>query len=157
MKTGISTASLYGKMYTEQALEFFNKNGVENCEVFLSSFSEYDESFGKTLKEKQGKVNVHSIHTLNSQFEGQLFSHSLRQYEDAKKIFHQYPVKRTPAQWAFRWLWDQKEVTVVLSGMGREGTFVCIECSFAAADKVDQMMLRTDEDAPVRYIIGFTG
>lgn len=87
MKTGISTASLYGKMYTEEALEFFNKNGVENCEVFLSSYSEYDENFGKTLKEKQGNVNVHSIHTLNSQFEGQLFSHSLRQFEDAKKIF----------------------------------------------------------------------
>ena len=24
---------------------------------------------------------------------------------------------RTPAEWAFRWLWDQPEVTVVLSGM----------------------------------------
>ena len=40
--------------------------------------------------------------------------------EDAKKIFHQYPVKRTPAQWAFRWLWNQPEVTVVLSGMNTE-------------------------------------
>ena len=28
-----------------------------------------------------------------------------------------YPVQRTPAQWAFQWLWDQKEVTCVLSGM----------------------------------------
>ena len=26
-------------------------------------------------------------------------------------------VRRTPAQWAFDWLWDQKEVTCVLSGM----------------------------------------
>ena len=40
--------------------------------------------------------------------------------EDAKKIFNQYPVKRTPAQWAFRWLWNQPEVTVVLSGMNTE-------------------------------------
>ena len=37
--------------------------------------------------------------------------------EAAKKIFRAYPTKRTPAQWAFKWLWDQKEVTVVLSGM----------------------------------------
>ena len=37
--------------------------------------------------------------------------------ESAKKIFRSYPTKRTPAQWAFKWLWDQKEVTVVLSGM----------------------------------------
>ncbi len=37
--------------------------------------------------------------------------------ETAKHIFARYPVKRTPAEWALRWLWDQKEVTVVLSGM----------------------------------------
>ena len=40
--------------------------------------------------------------------------------EEAKKIFADYPIKRTPAQWAFRWLWNQKEVTVVLSGMNTE-------------------------------------
>ena len=37
--------------------------------------------------------------------------------DEAKKIFAQYSVKHTPAQWAFRWLWNQPEVTVVLSGM----------------------------------------
>ena len=37
--------------------------------------------------------------------------------QKAKDIFENYPIKRTPAQWAFRWLWDQKEVTCVLSGM----------------------------------------
>lgn len=37
--------------------------------------------------------------------------------EGAKKIFADYPVQHTPAQWAFRWLWNQPEVTVVLSGM----------------------------------------
>jgi len=37
--------------------------------------------------------------------------------EKAKKLFENYKVKRTPAEWAFRWLWNQKEVTCVLSGM----------------------------------------
>ncbi|MBE5782609.1 MAG: aldo/keto reductase [Clostridiales bacterium] len=37
--------------------------------------------------------------------------------EEAKKIFAQYAISHTPAQWAFRWLWSQKEVTCVLSGM----------------------------------------
>ena len=37
--------------------------------------------------------------------------------QEALDIFDRYPVKRTPAQWAFRWLWNQKEVTCVLSGM----------------------------------------
>ena len=38
--------------------------------------------------------------------------------EEAKKIFKNSG--NTPAQWAFRWLWDQPEVTVVLSGMNTE-------------------------------------
>ena len=37
--------------------------------------------------------------------------------EDAKKIFKNYEKQYTPAQWAFKWLWSQKEVSVVLSGM----------------------------------------
>lgn len=37
--------------------------------------------------------------------------------EEAKRIFEKYKIKHTPAQWAFRWLWNQPEVTVVLSGM----------------------------------------
>ena len=37
--------------------------------------------------------------------------------QEALDLFASYPVKGTPAQWAFRWLWDQEEVTVVLSGM----------------------------------------
>ena len=40
--------------------------------------------------------------------------------EQAKRIFAGYPVQHTPAQWAFRWLWNQPEVTVVLSGMNTE-------------------------------------
>ena len=40
--------------------------------------------------------------------------------EEAKKIFADYKVRHTPAQWAFRWLWNQKEVTVVLSGMNSD-------------------------------------
>lgn len=40
--------------------------------------------------------------------------------EEAKKIFAEYPIQRTSAQWAFRWLWNQPEVTVVLSGMNTD-------------------------------------
>ena len=35
----------------------------------------------------------------------------------ARRILEHAPISRTPAQWAFRWLWDQEEVTCVLSGM----------------------------------------
>ena len=37
--------------------------------------------------------------------------------QDALQAFRDYPVRRSPAEWALRWLWDQKEVTCVLSGM----------------------------------------
>lgn len=37
--------------------------------------------------------------------------------EKANQLFEEYEVKRTPAEWAFRWLWNQPEVTCVLSGM----------------------------------------
>ena len=36
---------------------------------------------------------------------------------EAKKVFAGSGKGWTPAQWGLRWLWDQKEVTVVLSGM----------------------------------------
>ncbi len=35
----------------------------------------------------------------------------------AKKRMAEYKIKRSPAEWAFRWLWNQPEVTCVLSGM----------------------------------------
>ncbi len=37
--------------------------------------------------------------------------------DEAKRIFEDYHIKYTPAQWAFRWLWNQPEVMCVLSGM----------------------------------------
>lgn len=40
--------------------------------------------------------------------------------DGAKKAFTDHPVKRTPAEWAFHWLWDQPEVTCVLSGMNSQ-------------------------------------
>ena len=37
--------------------------------------------------------------------------------KDARQIFRNHTARHSPAQWSFLWLWDQKEVTVVLSGM----------------------------------------
>jgi predicted aldo/keto reductase-like oxidoreductase len=37
--------------------------------------------------------------------------------DTAKEIFKNYTTQYTPAQWAFRWLWNQPQVTCVLSGM----------------------------------------
>ena len=37
--------------------------------------------------------------------------------KNAREIFAKRTPERSPAQWAFKWLWDQPEVSVVLSGM----------------------------------------
>lgn len=39
---------------------------------------------------------------------------------EASDIFKNHPVQHTPAQWAFRWLYNQPEITVVLSGMNTD-------------------------------------
>ncbi len=36
---------------------------------------------------------------------------------EAKKTFASYGKEYTPVQWAFKWLWNQPEITCVLSGM----------------------------------------
>ncbi len=50
--------------------------------------------------------------------------------EKAKAVFNSAQPKRSPAEWALRWLWDQEPVTVVLSGMN---SMEVIEENIAAA------------------------
>ena len=58
--------------------------------------------------------------------------------EDVKRIFAAHSPAYTPAQWAFRWLWDQPEVTVVLSGMNSED-MVLDNCKTANDARVGQL------------------
>lgn len=83
MRTGISTASLFGRYHTEDGLEFLNKNGIKTAEVFLESYSEYTKKFGKKLAKAKGDMEIHSIHTLTTQFEPQLYSLNDRAMADS--------------------------------------------------------------------------
>jgi predicted aldo/keto reductase-like oxidoreductase len=40
--------------------------------------------------------------------------------EEIQKIWDEAPVRRSPAEWGLRWVWNHPEVTVVLSGMNDE-------------------------------------
>ena len=56
MQTGISTASLFLRKTTEDALEFLGKNGVSVAEVFLESYCEYNKEFGQLLNNRKGQT-----------------------------------------------------------------------------------------------------
>lgn len=51
---------------------------------------------------------------------------------EVQEIWNEAEVKRTPAEWALRWIWNRPEVTVVLSGMNEESH---IEENLKTADK----------------------
>jgi predicted aldo/keto reductase-like oxidoreductase len=40
--------------------------------------------------------------------------------QEVREIWDAAPLKRSPAEWGLRWVWDHPEVTVVLSGMNEE-------------------------------------
>ena len=88
MQLGISTASLFGRLNTEQALQYLSENKVQTAEVFLSSFCEYKEGFGKELCARKGYIEVHSVHTLTTQFEPTLYSVNPRAKADSFEILH---------------------------------------------------------------------
>jgi predicted aldo/keto reductase-like oxidoreductase len=62
--------------------------------------------------------------------------------EEVQKIWDESPVKRSPAGWALRWVWDHPEVTVVLSGMNDEGH---IDENLRAADDAYPRSLTEEE------------
>ena len=57
-------------------------------------------------------------------------------------IWNEALVKRTPAEWSLRWIWNHPEVTVVLSGMNEESH---IEENLKIADEAYPNSLKEDE------------
>ena len=70
--------------------------------------------------------------------------------DTAKKIFEEYKIKRTPAQWAFRWLWNQPEVTVVLSGMNSDEM---VRDNIQTASTVEVGELGEDEEQMLKEVV----
>ena len=83
MQTGISTASLFRRYDTLSAVKRFELLGVDCAEVFLESFSRYNKKYGKSINKAKKEVDIHSVHTLTTQFEPQLFSVNKVAQEDS--------------------------------------------------------------------------
>ncbi len=86
MVSGVSTASLFLRELNEDALSVLDGLGVKATEVFLATFSEYTEEFARLLLSRRGKLEIGSVHLLNTQFEPQLFGAHPRAKADAFRI-----------------------------------------------------------------------
>ncbi len=86
MRIGISTASFFKKKLTEDAFEVIHSLNIPCCEVFLASFSEYSKKFAELIKARKGETDIVSVHTLNQQFEPELFNIMERARKDSEYV-----------------------------------------------------------------------
>ena len=85
MEFGMSTASLFGRMTTEQALSKIGEMNIPCAEIFLSTFQEYQTDFARLLYDIAQEFHIHitSVHPFSLGFEPQLFSSYARSRQDA--------------------------------------------------------------------------
>lgn len=86
MEIGISTASLFGRYFTEETFEPMREIGAKVAEVFFATHSEYTNDFANIVNEKRGDIKIHSIHALTTQFEPDIFNLNPRTRKDAEAI-----------------------------------------------------------------------
>ena len=88
MEIGISTASYFPKLYTEQTIEHIAALGADVCEVFFASRCEYRREFADIVRGELDRygVKAHSVHALTTQFEPEFFSRNDRAYADAVEV-----------------------------------------------------------------------
>lgn len=116
------------------------------CQIQYNYMDEHSQAGRRGLYHAHGKgIPVMIMEPLRG---GKLVN---RLPEEAKQIFADHKTKHTPAQWAFRWLWNQPEVTVVLSGMNSD-EMVRDNIHTASATRVGE--LTREDEAMLRRVVG---
>lgn len=69
---------------------------------------------------------------------------------EAKAIMEEYKTGYTPVQWALRWLWSQKQVAVVLSGMN---SLEMIDGNIETACETEAGCMTEDDEAMLRRVV----
>lgn len=89
MIIGLSSASFYPEIKTEDSIPLMKSLGFDVGEVFLNSISEYEPEFGKILLERelQYDFKVNSVHAFSVSFEPYLFDKYKRRREDSLILF----------------------------------------------------------------------
>lgn len=97
---------------TEKFLEILDAYDWDFCQIQYNYMDEHSQAGVKGLKAAAAKkIPVIIMEPLRG---GKLVG---MLPESAKELIAAYKVKRSPAEWAFRWLYNQPDVTCVLSGM----------------------------------------
>ena len=97
---------------TDTFIEILNRYDWEFCQIQYNYMDETSQAGLAGLKEAaKREIPVVIMEPLRG---GRLVNDLPR---EAVEAFERSGTKRTPAEWAFKWLWNQKEVSVVLSGM----------------------------------------
>ncbi len=97
---------------TEAFLEILNAYDWDFCQIQYNYMDEFSQAGRKGLEEA-GKKGIPVI--IMEPLRGGKLVNMLP--EGAKQLIQHYDKKRTAAEWALRWLWDQPQVTCILSGM----------------------------------------
>ncbi|MCF0105136.1 MAG: aldo/keto reductase [Holdemanella sp.] len=97
---------------TDTFIQLIDSYDWDFCQIQYNYMDENSQAGRKGLQYANSKgIPVVIMEPLRG---GKLVS---RLPQQAINLFNSYPKKYTPAGWAFRWLWNQPEVTCVLSGM----------------------------------------
>ncbi|MBC2579823.1 sugar phosphate isomerase/epimerase [Clostridium sp. DJ247] len=91
MEIGLSSASFYPNVNTEDSIGLIKSLGFEAGEIFLNSQREYQEDFIMKLLEEKHKhgFNINSVHGFSSSFEPFLFDSYKRRRDDMFVYFKQ--------------------------------------------------------------------
>ena len=82
------------------------------CQIQYNYMDEHSQA-GKTGLKHAGAKGIPVI--IMEPLRGGRLVHNLP--ASARKLFANHPSGRSPAEWSFAWLWNQPEVTCILSGM----------------------------------------
>lgn len=97
---------------SRQFMELLDAFGWDFCQVQYNYMDEYSQA-GRAGVEYAAEKGIPVV--IMEPLRGGRLTHGLP--PKARAIFKRENPLRTPAEWAFRWLWNQPGVSVVLSGM----------------------------------------